>query len=82
MEFVALEKKNLKHFAGASKKLSRKESDKMSESSLSNDEDSKVVQDGRWTRDEHHAFLKAMAIYGREVNIESNLTSLKSVIYF
>lgn len=65
--FVALEEKNLKRFTGSIKKDFATDSDKMSESSLSNDEDSKAVQDGRWTRDEHHSFLKAMAIYGREV---------------
>ena len=44
--------------------------EQMSESGLSNDEDSKVeqVQDGRWTREEHYRFLKAVAIYGREVH--------------
>ena len=41
----------------------------MSESGLSNDDEIKVdlVQDGRWTREEHFCFLKAVAIYGREV---------------
>ena len=44
--------------------------EQMSESGISNDEDPKVghVQDGRWTREEHYRFLKAVAIYGREVS--------------
>ena len=44
----------------------------MSESGLSNDEEPKTehVQDGRWTREEHYCFLKAVAIYGREVSVK------------
>ena len=47
----------------------------MSESGLSNDDEIKVdlVQDGRWTREEHFCFLKAVAIYGREVCFNSTL---------
>lgn len=47
----------------------------MSESGLSNDEEIKVdlVQDGRWTREEHFCFLKAVAIYGREVRAISSI---------
>lgn len=43
--------------------------EQMSESGISNYEDpkSEQVQDGRWTREEHYRFLKAVAIYGREV---------------
>ena len=47
----------------------------MSESGLSNDDDIKVdlVQDGRWTREEHFCFLKAVAIYGREVRANKTI---------
>ena len=47
----------------------------MSESGLSNDEEVKVdlVQDGRWTREEHFCFLKAVAIYGREVRATTTI---------
>jgi hypothetical protein len=43
--------------------------EQMSESGLSNDDEAKVeqVSDGRWTREEHYCFLKAVAVYGREV---------------
>ena len=44
--------------------------DQMSDSGSSVVEDSKVeqAQDGRWTQEEHYCFLKAVAIYGREVS--------------
>lgn len=46
----------------------------MSESGLSNDEEAKKehAQDGRWTREEHYCFLKAVATYGREVSKPNN----------
>ena len=50
----------------------------MSESGLSNDDEAKVeqVSDGRWTREEHYCFLKAVAVYGREVGKHSDRTDI------
>ena len=50
--------------------------EQMSESGLSNDDEAKVeqVSDGRWTREEHYCFLKAVAVYGREVKKCSDIS--------
>jgi hypothetical protein len=56
-----------------------------SNSENSDDENLKMeaVQDGRWTREEHHNFLTALSIYGKEVGFEGftkTLTGVNSLI--